>query len=149
MTNLEKFQEVFGITIDDRFIRYQGSQCRIIDLLDSDKVESCTKYATCHECPLFKFWEKEYVEKEDKKKMNSNEPITGYKELDDALNSIPSDELDRMLKAEAELRKRKDELYKMTEEESEKRASNHEFSDALAQAALDMFGIDLKKGEGK
>ena len=64
----------------------------------------------------------------------NNEPITGIKELDDALNSIPSDELDRMLKAESERRKS---------------SSNHEFSDMLAEAALDMLGIDLKKGESK
>ena len=64
MTNLEKFKEVFGVTIDDRFIRSGGGKCRIIDFIDSNKEEkACAKYATCYECPLFKFWEKEYVDK--------------------------------------------------------------------------------------
>lgn len=66
------------------------------------------------------------------KKMNNNESITGFKELDDALNSIPSDELDKMLKAESE---------------KKKSSSNHEFSDAIAEAALEICGIDLKKKE--
>lgn len=66
--------------------------------------------------------------------MNNNESITGFKELDDALNPIPLDELDKMLKAESEKRKI---------------SSNHEFSDALAEAALEICGIDLKKGDDK
>lgn len=32
-------------------------------------------------------------------------------------------------------------------EKSEKKASNHEFSDAIAEAALEICGIDLKKGD--
>lgn len=32
----------------------------------------------------------------------------------------------------------------MTEEESDKILSNHEFSYAIAEAALDILGIDLK-----
>lgn len=63
MTNLEKFQEIFGITIDDRFVRSLSGQCKILDLIDSNKEEACAKYATCHECPLYKFWDKEYIEK--------------------------------------------------------------------------------------
>lgn len=73
MTNLEKFQEVFGITIDDRFVRSLSGQCKILDFIidsnkeevciDSNKEEACAKYATCHECPLYKFWDKEYIEK--------------------------------------------------------------------------------------
>lgn len=68
------------------------------------------------------------------KKMNNNESITGFKELDDALNSIPSDELDKILKAESE---------------KKKSSSNHEFSDAIAEAALEICGIDLKTGRPK
>lgn len=60
MTNLEKFQEVFGITIDDRYVRPLCQQCRILDT--SDEMKTCEDYATCLECPLFKFWDKEYKE---------------------------------------------------------------------------------------
>lgn len=63
MTNLEKFEEVFGITIDDRFIRSPSGQCTILDFVDPT-IYKCEDYVTCHECPLFKFWEKEYAEKE-------------------------------------------------------------------------------------
>ena len=62
MTNLEKFQEVFGITIDDRFVRSLGGQCKILDFIDPTQYK-CEFPGTCHECPLYKFWDKEYVEK--------------------------------------------------------------------------------------
>lgn len=62
MTNLEKFQEIFGITIDDRFVRSLGGQCKILDLIDPTKYK-CEEYDSCHECPLFRFWDKEYVER--------------------------------------------------------------------------------------
>lgn len=75
MTNLEKFEEVFGITIDDRFLRDRSSsQCRMIDTIktsfESFMKDKCVEYNSCHECPLFKFWEKEYVEKEEKDESN-------------------------------------------------------------------------------
>lgn len=80
---------------------------------------------------LFKPMDERCCDKCDHNK-KEDEPITGFKELDDVLNSIPSDELDKMLKAESEKRK----SY-----------SNHEFSDAIAEAALEICGIDLKKKE--
>lgn len=61
MTNLDKFQEVFGITIDDRYIRSSGSRCYILDFIGSSN--KCEEYGSCHECPLFHFWDKEYIEK--------------------------------------------------------------------------------------
>lgn len=76
---------------------------------------------------------------EEKKVANDNEPITGYKELDDALNSIPSDELDKMLKAESERKKG---------------SSNHELSRVNACKSVFkyahlgsciMTGLDAKK----
>jgi len=62
MTNLEKFEEVFGVTIDDRFLRPAGHQCKFLDFIDSLS-DKCSDYVTCWDCPLYKFWDKEYVEK--------------------------------------------------------------------------------------
>lgn len=62
MTNLEKFEEVFGITIDDRFLSPARRQCKFLDFIDSSK-DKCENFTTCWDCPLYKFWNKEYVEK--------------------------------------------------------------------------------------
>jgi len=63
MTNLEKFQEIFGVTIDDRFVRSGGGQCTVLDFIDSDSTSSKCEEYSCPECPLHKFWDKEYKEK--------------------------------------------------------------------------------------
>lgn len=62
MTNLEKFQEIFGVTIDDRFLSPSRRQCKFIDFIDSSS-DKCSDYATCLNCKLHKFWDNEYVER--------------------------------------------------------------------------------------
>ncbi len=52
MTNAEKFEKVFGIKIDD----YPSDICDIADH------KYCIDANNCHECTIFKFWSKEYVE---------------------------------------------------------------------------------------
>lgn len=53
MTNAEKFEEVFGIKIDEN---YPAPICKCID------IHICERSITCSECPAFKFWEREYKE---------------------------------------------------------------------------------------
>ena len=60
MTNLEKFEEVFGIKLDPVEVQYTYFPCECVD------ADFCDKYeADCDElgCPAQDFWTKEYVEK--------------------------------------------------------------------------------------
>ena len=57
MTNAEKFEEVFGIKIDED---YPANICGCVD------PKICTNHICVDECPAFKFWEREY--KDDKTK---------------------------------------------------------------------------------
>ena len=50
MTNAEKFEEIYGFKVDN----YPLDPCGIVD----HKV--CISYE-CDDCPLYNFWEKEYV----------------------------------------------------------------------------------------
>ena len=61
MTNAEKFEEVFGIKIDE----YPGDVCDIADH------QICIDASDCHHCPLHKFWDKRYKEKKAKKEEHS------------------------------------------------------------------------------
>ena len=54
MTNAEKFEEVFGIKIDE----YPD------DLCSSADNKYCINSATCGDCVLFHFWDKEYIKKD-------------------------------------------------------------------------------------
>lgn len=60
MTNLEKFEEVFGIKLDPHEAQYTDFPCSCAD------VDFCDKYqADCDEpegCPAKNFWDKEYKE---------------------------------------------------------------------------------------
>lgn len=57
MTNAEKFEKVFGIKIDE----YPSDLCDIADH------KYCKNCITCHDCELFKFWGREYIDiSEDK-----------------------------------------------------------------------------------
>ena len=49
MTNAEKFEEVFGLKIDE----YPASICFTID-------QSICPEHNCDDCPAFKFWDREY-----------------------------------------------------------------------------------------
>ena len=71
MTNLEKFEEVFGITIDDRFLSPSRRQCKFLDFIDPSS-NKCSDYVTCWDCPLYKIWDKEYAEK-TKSTMNDSQ----------------------------------------------------------------------------
>lgn len=53
MTNAEKFEEVFGIKIDED---YPASICQCVDTRICEGTNSCPEY------PAFKFWEREYKE---------------------------------------------------------------------------------------
>jgi len=53
MTNAEKFEEVFGIKIDE----YPDTLC---DIADHD---ICVNASDCSHCRLHKFWEKQYRKK--------------------------------------------------------------------------------------
>jgi hypothetical protein len=53
MTNAEKFEEVFGIKIDEN---YPAPICKCID------IHICESSIDCSECPAFYFWEHEYKE---------------------------------------------------------------------------------------
>ncbi len=57
MTNAKKFEEVFGIKIDD----YPSDICDIADH------KYCVNANNCHECGIFKFWDREYVEVSENK----------------------------------------------------------------------------------
>lgn len=50
MTNAEKFEEVFGIKIDE----YPA------DLCDTADHKYCTNSNDCPDCVLYHFWDKEY-----------------------------------------------------------------------------------------
>lgn len=50
MTNAEKFEEVFGIKIDE----YPDDPCSIADH------KYCTNSNACTDCTLFHFWDKDY-----------------------------------------------------------------------------------------
>lgn len=50
MTNREKFEEVFGITIKKEV------QCQIFELRQCKQVEW-----QCSKCPFYDFWNKEYA----------------------------------------------------------------------------------------
>lgn len=52
MTKAEKFEEVFGIKIDD----YPS------DICDIAHHKYCNNANSCHDCVIFKFWKQEYVE---------------------------------------------------------------------------------------
>jgi hypothetical protein len=52
MTNAEKFEEVFGMKIDED---YPKGICQSID----HKI--CIEH-NCSDCPAFKFWDREYKE---------------------------------------------------------------------------------------
>lgn len=118
------FEEIFMIMLNDQMENKKEVTLTACPLSE-DTIKDLFK--PMDECCCDKCDHKE-------KKMNNNESITGFKELDDALNSIPSDELDKILKAESE---------------KKKSSSNHEFSDAIAEAALEICGIDLKTGRPK
>ncbi len=67
MTNAEKFEEVFGIKIDDE--GYPSGICQSID----HKI--CEEH-NCPDCPAFKFWDQEYKEeREDRWMIEIKEPI--------------------------------------------------------------------------
>lgn len=53
MTNAEKFEEVFGIKIDE----YPDDLCSIADR------EICVNHNCDKRCPLYHFWEREYRKK--------------------------------------------------------------------------------------
>ena len=53
MTNAEKFEEVFGIKIDEG---YPADLCNTADY------KYCVNANSCHDCVLFHFWDKEYDE---------------------------------------------------------------------------------------
>ena len=57
MTNAEKFEKVFGLKIDEN---YPSDPC---DMVDHD---ICVNADGCHNCPVYKFWEKEYIEEKEK-----------------------------------------------------------------------------------
>lgn len=60
MTNLEKFEEVFGIKLDPYEARNTDFPCSCAN------IDFCDKYqADCYGpgCPAKNFWHKEYVEK--------------------------------------------------------------------------------------
>lgn len=60
MTNAEKFEEVFGIKIDE----YPDELCSIAN----DKY--CTNSNACTDCTLFHFWSKEYDNKTGEDRMD-------------------------------------------------------------------------------
>ena len=53
MTNAEKFEEVFGIKIDED---YPAGICQTISH------DICEQNICTEECPAFKFWDREYKE---------------------------------------------------------------------------------------
>lgn len=56
MTNAEKFKEVFGYdVVNDLYV---------VDPCDFVGIDDCRKHS-CHDCPLFNFWNEEYKEKEN------------------------------------------------------------------------------------
>lgn len=58
MTNREKFEEIFGLQIDD----FPAAICRVVD-------RSIYENNICNEeCPAFKFWDREW-----KRRNNSND----------------------------------------------------------------------------
>ncbi len=56
MTNAEKFEEVFGIKIDE----FPAGICDIVDHSICIDAKSCVK------CKLYHFWEKQYRKKNKK-----------------------------------------------------------------------------------
>ena len=62
MTNAQKFEEVFGIKIDEH----------PADLCDIADHEICMNHS-CSHCPLHKFWEKQYLEEKKAKKEEHSE----------------------------------------------------------------------------
>ena len=54
MTNAEKFEEVFGIKIEED---YPAGICRAISH------DICEQNICDEECPAFKFWDREYKKK--------------------------------------------------------------------------------------
>lgn len=63
MTNAEKFEEVFGIKINN----YPRDICDIADH------KYCTNANNCHECEIFKFWDREYVEAGEDKEVKDDD----------------------------------------------------------------------------
>lgn len=58
MTNAEKFEEVFGIKIEEH-LRY-----RLRDLCKLISNKPCADIS-CEDCPAFRFWEREYKEEQN------------------------------------------------------------------------------------
>ena len=56
MTNLEKFEEVFGIKLDPYEAKNADFPCSCAH------IDFCDKHI-CDDCPTKKFWNKEYVER--------------------------------------------------------------------------------------
>lgn len=57
MTNAEKFEEIFGIKIDE----FPADICDIVDH------HICVDASDCAHCKAHKFWEKQYRKKKAKK----------------------------------------------------------------------------------
>lgn len=86
MTNAEKFEEVFGIKIDEE---YSSGICQSID----HKI--CEEH-NCPDCPAFRFWDKEYVERHSNNRWcNTCE----FKHLEsECLGCAEYDEYDNLIK---------------------------------------------------
>lgn len=61
MTNAEKFEEFFGIKVDE----FAADPCDI-----ADRSTICGNTNGCAECELYHFWEKQYRKKNKEKKEN-------------------------------------------------------------------------------
>lgn len=58
MTNAEKFEEVFGIKIDEC---YPAAPCDIFDH------NICIEHNCTYECPAYKFWSRKYKKPKEEK----------------------------------------------------------------------------------
>lgn len=57
MTNAEKFEEVFGIKIDED---YPADPCEIFHH------SICIEHSCCTRCPAYNFWNRKFKKKPDK-----------------------------------------------------------------------------------
>lgn len=59
MTNAEKFEEIFGIKINEELV----NMCNIVDR------QICVDASDCNHCPSHKFWEKQYRKRNLKRRI--------------------------------------------------------------------------------
>ena len=67
MTNLEKFEEIFGIKLDPYEAKNTSFPCECAHIDFCDRYECNLSDDSQNNCPAIKFWSKEYKEEKNGK----------------------------------------------------------------------------------